>query len=194
MAATGYNAWAVTAGEQPTTAYWNILGANDASFNSGNGFNDGIILSRHLANGSVLTPAMAPTYKYVHGTISNGTGSRTAVTTSGLINGTTTTYTTGATNEVLFITIATLVASSVAASGVGISVNGVLSSERTYEGEPANTYQSRTVTTLYNAAANTTYTIGIYAWIDSGTLTVCNAVGDIAQGYDPKITIISWGR
>lgn len=30
----GYQAWSVTASEQPTTAYWNILGSNDAAFNT----------------------------------------------------------------------------------------------------------------------------------------------------------------
>lgn len=32
-----YNAWSVTAFEQPTTAKWNILGANDASLRDGSG-------------------------------------------------------------------------------------------------------------------------------------------------------------
>ena len=49
MSQSGYTPWAVTAGEVPTTAYWNILGANDASFNSGTGINDGAIGSRQIA-------------------------------------------------------------------------------------------------------------------------------------------------
>lgn len=32
-----YAAWSVIAGEQPTTAKWNILGSNDLSFNNGTG-------------------------------------------------------------------------------------------------------------------------------------------------------------
>lgn len=32
-----YAAWSVTFGEQPSSAKWNILGANDASFNNGTG-------------------------------------------------------------------------------------------------------------------------------------------------------------
>lgn len=48
MASSGYTAWSVTAGEIPTTAYWNILGYNDASFNTGLGFNDSIIEQRHF--------------------------------------------------------------------------------------------------------------------------------------------------
>lgn len=49
MSASGYTAWSVTAGEIPTTAYWNLLGSNDASFNSGNGINDNAILTRHIS-------------------------------------------------------------------------------------------------------------------------------------------------
>jgi hypothetical protein len=32
-----YSSWSVVFGEQPSTAKWNILGANDASFNDGTG-------------------------------------------------------------------------------------------------------------------------------------------------------------
>jgi hypothetical protein len=64
MASSGYQAWAVTAGEVPTTAYWNILGYNDASFNTGNGFNDGIIVPRHFSSAlSIANPD--PTWTYV---------------------------------------------------------------------------------------------------------------------------------
>jgi len=35
------------------------IGSNDASFNNGNGFNDGIIIARHLANGSVTGSAIS---------------------------------------------------------------------------------------------------------------------------------------
>jgi microcystin-dependent protein len=51
----GYTAWSVTVGEQPTTAYWNILGSNDASFNTGTGFNNDIILWRHIENDMIPT-------------------------------------------------------------------------------------------------------------------------------------------
>lgn len=54
MSQSGYIAWNVTAGEVPTTAMWNILGANDAAFNTGNGFNDGAIIGRHLASSAFL--------------------------------------------------------------------------------------------------------------------------------------------
>lgn len=63
MPSSGYTANVFVAGEQPSTAKWNLLWGNDASFNSGNGFNDGIIVARHLANDSSFawqqyTPAL----------------------------------------------------------------------------------------------------------------------------------------
>lgn len=59
MSSSGYTPWAVTLGEQPTTAYWNILGSNDASFNNGNGISDGAIINRHYGMGSITAPKMA---------------------------------------------------------------------------------------------------------------------------------------
>ncbi len=49
MPASGYTAITFVASEQPTTAKWNLIGSNDASFNTGAGFNDGIIVNRHMA-------------------------------------------------------------------------------------------------------------------------------------------------
>ncbi len=65
MSVPGYSAWSVTAGEQPTTAYWNILGSNDAAFNTflsnqnitaallalSSGFAGGVISYTNAANG-----------------------------------------------------------------------------------------------------------------------------------------------
>jgi len=60
MASSGYTPWSVTVGEQPTTVYWNLLGSNDASFNTGAGFNDDIIVWRHLSNDIVPTGLILP--------------------------------------------------------------------------------------------------------------------------------------
>lgn len=59
MSSSGYTPWSVTAGEIPTTAFWNVLGFNDASFNTGNGFNDQIIVNRHMATNSVKANNLA---------------------------------------------------------------------------------------------------------------------------------------
>lgn len=47
-----YQSWSVVFGEQPSSAKWNILGANDASFNDGTGITDGVIKPEHLKDGS----------------------------------------------------------------------------------------------------------------------------------------------
>lgn len=60
MSSSIYTPWVVTVGEQPTTAYWNILGSNDASFNTGQGFNDNIITWRHLATDIIPTGSLQP--------------------------------------------------------------------------------------------------------------------------------------
>ena len=70
MASSNYASWSVVAGEQPTTAKWNILGTNDSSFNSGLGFNDGIINTRHL-NGTGIS---ANTTAYTNASNAGGSG------------------------------------------------------------------------------------------------------------------------
>jgi hypothetical protein len=54
MPSSGYTAWSVAFGDQPTTAKWNQLGTNDASFNNGNGLEDRTILTRHIGVGPAV--------------------------------------------------------------------------------------------------------------------------------------------
>jgi hypothetical protein len=64
MPSSIYTAWSVIAGEQPTTAKWNVLGSNDGSFNTGVGMNDGVIISRHLAAGITVSNVAYNPYKF----------------------------------------------------------------------------------------------------------------------------------
>lgn len=48
-----YSADTFVADEQPTTAKWNKLWSNDASFNDGTGIADNAIINRHMADDSV---------------------------------------------------------------------------------------------------------------------------------------------
>lgn len=48
MPSSGYTAITFVANEQPTTAKWNLIGSNDSSFNLGTGFEDAILLTRHV--------------------------------------------------------------------------------------------------------------------------------------------------
>lgn len=50
----GYTAQTFVADEQPTTAKWNLLWANDASFNDGTGIANDAILSSHILAGELL--------------------------------------------------------------------------------------------------------------------------------------------
>lgn len=48
-----YSADSFVADEQPTTAKWNKLWSNDASFNDGSGIADSAIINRHYADASI---------------------------------------------------------------------------------------------------------------------------------------------
>lgn len=51
-----YTSWSVVFGEQPSAAKWNILGANDASFNDGTGFPAGAVVQTvNTKTGAVAT-------------------------------------------------------------------------------------------------------------------------------------------
>lgn len=64
MPSSGYTAIEFVAGEQPTTAKWNLIGSNDASFNNGNGFEDNIILDRHIMTGNLKANKFSNPYKF----------------------------------------------------------------------------------------------------------------------------------
>ncbi len=54
-----YSADTFVADEQPTTAKWNKLWSNDASFNDGTGIGDDAIIARHIADNVVGVGALA---------------------------------------------------------------------------------------------------------------------------------------
>ena len=71
-----YTAWSVVFGEQPSTAKWNILGTNDASFNDGTGIANSTIKPNHLiASASTLNTWAWDTYTptFANTTLGNGT-------------------------------------------------------------------------------------------------------------------------
>jgi hypothetical protein len=69
-----FNSWSVVYGEQPSAAKWNILGANDASFNDGTGIG-AVIASSHFATSLQTWTAYTPTWTAVtvNPAIGNGT-------------------------------------------------------------------------------------------------------------------------
>ena len=54
-----YSADTFVADEQPTTAKWNKLWSNDASFNDGTGIGDNAILTRHITNSNVTSSKLS---------------------------------------------------------------------------------------------------------------------------------------
>lgn len=79
-----YSADTFVADEQPTTAKWNKLWSNDASFNDGTGIGDDAIIARHISgfDKSNLTTDSNP-YKfsaYKSGAQTVNTGSATQIT------------------------------------------------------------------------------------------------------------------
>lgn len=59
-----YSADTFVADEQPTTAKWNKLWSNDASFNDGTGIADDAILGRHIAAGVVESESLNATIAF----------------------------------------------------------------------------------------------------------------------------------
>jgi len=59
MASSGYTAITFVASEQPTTAKWNLIGSNDSSFNLGTGFEDDVIITRHIGADQVTAEKLA---------------------------------------------------------------------------------------------------------------------------------------
>jgi hypothetical protein len=180
MASSGYTLWSVVAGEQPTTAKWNILGNNDASFNSGVGFNDGVIGTR----------LMKP--NYAQSTVNNnGTGTRSVGTSNYNVPGVSITYTTGVTNEMIYIFGSALLQSTAGGSGLVIQQGGANVTRRTYT-EVTN-YLTHYPKGVFLANANTTYTF-VMVVIPSGTSTICNSNTDAAQNFHPSLELIAWSR
>lgn len=64
-----YSADTFVADEQPTTAKWNKLWSNDASFNDGTGIANNAILTAHIAAANVTLPKISDFdwFKYVSG-------------------------------------------------------------------------------------------------------------------------------
>lgn len=55
MPASGYTVITFVADELLTSTKMNQMGANDAAFNNGNGFNDSIIVARHIASNIITS-------------------------------------------------------------------------------------------------------------------------------------------
>lgn len=78
-----YTAWSVVFGEQPSAAKWNILGANDASFNDGSGLaftTNNVVPANALKTNAILLGSASITSNFV-------TTATSAIQVTGLTTG-----------------------------------------------------------------------------------------------------------
>ena len=87
MPSSGYTAVSFVTDELLTSTKMNLMGANDASFNNGNGFNDSAIITRHIATNAVDATKLATSaikLGYAQITANFATSSTTYVQVTGL--------------------------------------------------------------------------------------------------------------
>ena len=99
-----YSADTFVADEQPTTAKWNKLWANDAAFNDGTGIGDATIINRHLGVNAVAANQLTTSAIYL-GSALSGSFSNTTATFADVTNGSITVTTPAGGRSVLILTM-----------------------------------------------------------------------------------------
>lgn len=99
-----YSADTFVADEQPTTAKWNKLWSNDASFNDGTGIADAALIARHYSSASIASAKLSEIdwVKTIMGTayrVISGTWTRVQANTGTTFGGFNTAQSNGAINE-----------------------------------------------------------------------------------------------
>lgn len=161
---------------------------------------DAIVSTAKLINGAATTSKVRPNYVVQAG--STGTTSRqsfSAPNTVYSIQGSSFTYTSGSTNELLDIDANALINPGTHGDGLFyIAVNGTPVSRAEYMGIN-NTWITCKAKALYPIAANTTVTIDSRFRTGGTTTTaatVCNSTGDQSSSpsYGQEVRLIAWGR
>lgn len=153
-----YTAWSVVFGEQPTAAKWNQLGANDAGFKDGTNIDNLAILTRHL-NTSAATSSKVK-LSVINFVDPSGSNFTTTSASYVDITGVTTSYTSGATAERLFIWFQGMATNSAVASGqITLNINGTDQTEISLYKDDATQWDSFSKLYIYDVAASTTITI-----------------------------------
>lgn len=161
MSSSGYQLWTVTAGEVPTTSKWNMLGGNDASFNTGNGFNDQILMTRHFAATQIPSSALNLTVNvdnngwtvYDYGTFKEGVYTRQETGLS---------FALGAAGGNSYTPTAILLPVGVASIGALKNWSqGFMSNERIFfcvqRSATTDAFFAPNITSVYSATVNLTY-------------------------------------
>lgn len=142
-----------------------------------------------LKDGAVTPAKMRPTYATLT-TPHNGTGTRTNLSSAGSVPGSSLTYTTGPTAEIIEAFGYGLINGG-GGNGLQIRANGTFIGRRTYYhtgGHISHYPKGRML-----AAPNTTYTFDLWL-IPVGATEICNANSDVNAGFNINLEIIAWGR
>lgn len=158
---------------------------------------DSAITDTKILNGAVTTRKVKPTYIVMNG--NNGASRQTfpSANTTYSVVGTSTSYTSGPTNEILDISGTGLC--NPGASGAGaqlfIAVGGTAVSKSHYFGVN-NVHATGNPRCLYPIAANTTVTIDLrYRTVAAGG-EICNSASDQSNSpsFGSELRIVAWGR
>lgn len=155
----GYVAWSVVFGEQPSASKWNILGANDASFNDGTGIASSAIITAKLADDAVTAA------KLIYGQVSRRKGgSATDYNTAGATD-----YDISATNLLVQMGISTIT------TGTGTNITFPIA----FSAKPFTMVSLASALTAncycrHKASNNTTTTINDVAVFDAAGASVNN--------------------
>lgn len=144
-----------------------------------------------IDNQAVTTSKTKPEYRFLT-TPHNGTGTRSASASNFIAPGTVLDYTTGSTPEVIELYASGLINGASAGHGMVIRQGTTWLGRRSYSGI-AGLHNTHHCYAQFEAAANTAYSFHIYV-LASSTTDICNATGDVAQGYHPQLDLIAWGR
>lgn len=185
--------WAVVYGEVPSASKWSQLGTNDNALATAAGIDDLAILTRHINDKAATTRKLKPTYFKLVG--DNGSASTRQTFNSNtptVAQGTQFSYTTGPTTEVLILDSVLLITET-ADSNAAFFVNGAKVSNVYYKSD--KTYTSVYPSAIFEAAANTTYTIDVRVW-GSQPVTIANAIQDrtASNNFGPETHLLAFGR
>lgn len=151
---------------------------------------DGSVGTSELVDLAATTRKMKPTYQRVAG--NNGGSRQTYSSTTITINGTQLSYTSGPTNEVLWIS-GHVMANLQPGSQVWVQ-DGTTPISKSWYAESGTAWRNYSPNCFFEIAANTTKTFSIGA--NGGGGDICNSSGDQAASpsYGVELKILSFGR
>lgn len=162
----GYIAWSVIASEQPTTSKWNILGANDSSFNDGSGL-------AFTVNNTVPANALSTSAMYL-GSAQITSNFTTTSTSQVQVTGLTATVTIPSGGRKTKITVKANIGQSTTGQSALTLWDGPVGSgtqlDISYNGAGASTEPAIIIAVVSPSAGSKTYNVGFAASAGTGTV------------------------